>query len=357
MSTARTTAPATVPSTGRPATVSVVIAVLDGGEAFRRCLGAIGAMDPAPDEVIVVADGARPEDVRTAEDAAATVHPLRPRSGPAAARNLGARHASGELLLFVDADVAPHPDVIAHARDELRRHDAAAVIGSYDADPPEPNFVSQYKNLRNHFVHHHAHREGVTFWGALGAIRRHVFLALGGFDAVRYPVPAIEDIELGYRLRAAGHRIRVRPEMRATHLKRWDARTLIEVDVTRRALPWSRLILETGGFEDDLDIDTTSRIQTAASIASLVTLLLAPARPTPALAAAGALAGLTVGLDRPILRFFAQQRGPRFAAGAAAWQWLAYVYGGAAFGYAALERLLADRPDRPDVPGSDGTYR
>ena len=53
--------------------------------------------------------------------------------------------------------------------------------------------------------------EAQTFWAGLGAVRRERFLEAGGFDAGRYPAPAIEDIELGLRLTDAGHRILLDP--------------------------------------------------------------------------------------------------------------------------------------------------
>ena len=67
--------------------------------------------------------------------------------------------------------------------------------------------VSQYRNLLHHFVHQHGNSEASTFWAGCGAIRRSVFEEMGGFDEQRFPTPSIEDIELGYRLRQAGHRI------------------------------------------------------------------------------------------------------------------------------------------------------
>ena len=46
----------------------------------------------------------------------------------------------------------------------------AAVFGSYDDDPVEPNFLSQYKNLLHHYTHQNSGREASTFCGGYGAI-------------------------------------------------------------------------------------------------------------------------------------------------------------------------------------------
>src|ERR687894_766679 len=94
------------------------------------------------------------------------------------------------------------------APDELSRIEAAfaddpgltALFGSYDDRPEAPGAVSGFRNL----LHHHVHQGGAgparTFWAGLGAVRRDAFVAAGGFDEGRYPVPSIEDIELGMRL-------------------------------------------------------------------------------------------------------------------------------------------------------------
>src|SRR5207244_3699087 len=127
--------------------------------------------------------------------------------GPARARNLGAHAAAGDLLFFVDADVAIGPDAIDQILAAFEDDPGlAAVFGSYDDEPDAPNFLSQYRNLLHHHVHQTSCAAASTFWAGCGAIRRDVFLAAGGFDE-RYRNPSVEDIELGYRLTRDGQRI------------------------------------------------------------------------------------------------------------------------------------------------------
>ena len=96
--------------------------------------------------------------------------------------------------------------------------------------------MSQYRNLLHHYVHQRGQIEASTFWGACGAIRRSVFEEVGGFDEERYP-RCIEDIELGYRLRRAGHRIVLDKNLQGTHLKKWTLWSVIRTDVCCRAMP------------------------------------------------------------------------------------------------------------------------
>ena len=329
--------------------ISVIVPVRDGGEAFARCLAGLTALDPAPLEVLVVDDGSRDASADAAKGAGARVVTVGTTRGPAAARNLGARHARGDVLFFVDADVAVRPDAIAHVARAFEDLTVAAVIGSYDATPGATNFLSQYKNLAHRYWHQIARRDGFTFWGACGAIRASAFHAVSGFDE-RYTAPSIEDIELGYRLRRAGLRVRVDPTLEVTHLKRWTAASLIRTDFTARALPWSELIFREGRIDDDLNLQTRARLGVAGTSLLVLCAVLAFWIPQAAWAVVALMAGLLL-LDLPLWRYFARLRGVAFAAAAVPWQWLQYACSGVAFGLAGARHLLKSprtrRMERP----------
>ncbi len=207
--------------------------------------------------------------------------------------------------------------------------DLAALIGSYDDEPSETNFLSQYKNLFHHYVHQMAHEEASTFWGACGAIRRHVFLELGGFDE-SYRHPSIEDIELGYRLKQSGYRIRLFKMLQVKHLKRWGALSLLKTDFLRRALPWTQLILRDRHMINDLNLGLSSRISVMLIYGLLAVLVGAWWRPG-LLALGGVLLLSLVAANIPLYRFFERKRGFGFTLKAIAWHWVYYFYGGLAF--------------------------
>jgi hypothetical protein len=79
------------------------------------------------------------------------------------------------------------------------------------------------------------------FWSGCGAIRRELFLKHSGFDE-SYARPAIEDIELGNRIHALGHRILLQPDIQCAHLKRWTLWGGIVTDIQARGIPWTQLI-------------------------------------------------------------------------------------------------------------------
>jgi len=225
--------------------VSVIVPAYKNAQQLEECLSAL-KRDALPDtEIIVVDDASRDETPATAERCGVRVLRLAENAGPGGARNHGASHARGDILFFVDSDVVVRPGSVARVAQVFREHpDLAAVFGSYDAHPRAAGVVSQYRNLLHHFVHQQGNSDASTFWAGCGAIRRRVFEEVGGFDGQRFPRSSIEDIELGYRLRQAGYRILLDKSLQGTHLKRWSLRSVIWTDVTRRAIPWSRLILE-----------------------------------------------------------------------------------------------------------------
>jgi GT2 family glycosyltransferase len=265
-----------------------------------------------------------------AKEFGATVLRLPTCGGPARARNLGAQAAKGDILFFVDADVAICRDTIENVAIAFTQEpDLAALIGSYDDAPGAPNFLSQYKNLFHHYTHQTASEDASTFWGACGAIRREVFLSMGGFDE-RYRKPCVEDIELGYRLKREGYRIRLCKELQVKHLKRWEAISLLRAEIFYRALPWTELILRDRQFVNDLNLKLSTRLCVILTFGLVSTLLAALWWPG-FLAVAGIVSLCLLALNAPVYRFFLDKRGFWFTLGVIPWHWLYFLYSGLSF--------------------------
>jgi glycosyltransferase involved in cell wall biosynthesis len=260
--------------------LSAIVPATDGPPTLARCLAAIAAADDPPEEVIVVDSAGRP--------------------GPAAARNEGARRATGDVLVFVDADVEPHRDAFMRLRAAFAADPGLdALFGAYDDDPADPALVSRFRNL----LHHHVHLEGAgqaeTFWAGLGAIRRSAF---PGFDAERYPAASVEDVELGLRLSAGGARIVLDPRVQGRHLKGWTLATMIHTDFARRGVPWAELLLERGRGSGVLNLGPRHRLSALAALGLLAR--------RPRLVAAAAL----LVLNRRFYALLLRQEGPARAA-------------------------------------------
>lgn len=332
--------------------LSVVIPVHNGGDDFEKCLEALMNSTRMPDELIIVDDASTDKSAQLAAKFGTVLvcqnhHPI----GPARARNLGAAQSHGDVLLFLDADVMVHTDTVALVERHFTEHpEIAALFGSYDDHPPHRNWVSLYKNLQHHFVHHQSQKEASSFWTGIGAIRRDVFLRLGGF-ASSYSRPSIEDIELGVRLKASGYRIHLCPDIQVTHLKRWNISSLLRTDILDRAIPWTRLIYSTSRLPADLNLDWKSRIS-ALCVWGLIVFFIVGAWFPFAWIGVPALTGFLIASNFPLYQFFYQRGGLWFTMGAVLLHFFYFFYSSLAFGVVSIEYFLSKKFQKASISRS-----
>ncbi|HYI99115.1 MAG TPA: HAD-IIIA family hydrolase [Thermoleophilaceae bacterium] len=183
-----------VPSAGRP--------------ELARLLTALGEQDgPALERVIVVDDrgdagGAPLELGAAAEELGERLELVRGAGrGPAAARNVGWRHARAAWVVFLDDDVVPLPDWSERLAEDLGAlaPDVAASQGRIRVPLPSDRRPTD----RERCV---AGLERAVWATADMAYRRAVLAAFGGFDE-RFPRAYREDADLGLRVTRAGHPI------------------------------------------------------------------------------------------------------------------------------------------------------
>lgn len=214
--------------------VSVVVAHYEQPEQLARCLAGLAGQDHPADrlEVIVADDGSAvapdvPEGVRLVRHADEGFR-------LAAVRNLGAAHATGDVLVFLDADTVPEPgfvreltrmpglapDVVTVGR---RRHaDLTGVAPVADVrsvvtgrELPEPAWLAEaYDRSRNLLdADDRSYRHTI---GAVLACSRVVFDATGGFDE-SFRSYGGEDWEWTYRAWLSGALLAHVPEAVAWH--------------------------------------------------------------------------------------------------------------------------------------------
>ncbi|WP_329109579.1 glycosyltransferase [Micromonospora sp. NBC_01699] len=323
-------------------------------KTIRACLTAVYAQTHSPAEVIVVDDASTDRSRQIVAEFDCTLVAFPVNRGVSAARNTGAARADGDVLLFVDSDIALAPDALAVALRTLREHPACGVVqGIYDlhplfADGP----VESYKTLFEHFWRRRAAGLSTSTMFALTALPRRVFELVGGFDE---RLRDAEDIEFGTRLPAA-YEIRTSAEMVGRHDdvdRLWPYLS----ELFRRALTYAdAVVLARWSPRPEPDRPTDGRTPHGVDLASVAGMLgsaLAVVT-VPLVAVSGWLLVVPVGLlavflaaDRELLAFAFRQRGSVFLLYATMMRFLTHLteFAGLSIGVGrALVRRL--RPDR-----------
>ncbi|UCE28784.1 MAG: glycosyltransferase [Candidatus Bathyarchaeota archaeon] len=178
-------------------TVSVVIPTFQEEEYIATTLSRLANTSHLT-EIIVVDGGSEDKTVKAARQFTNKVYTLRER-GIGKARNYGAKHACGDVLIFLDADVIPPSNFVEKV---LETFSDPTVVGATCSTMPknarlhERVFFHFYNCLNRILASLKPHCRGEFF-----VARRNEFLKVNGFDE---SLPCTEDHELTFRLSKRG---------------------------------------------------------------------------------------------------------------------------------------------------------
>ena len=227
--------------------VSVLIPCYNRAAHIGKVIEAVLAQTHPANEIIVVDDASTDESREVVSGLPVQLICHEVNQGPAVARNTALQAASGDIVLFIDADAYAEGNLIEVLLAAYRG--AEASTGGIGGRGVECHLEGLYDRWRNYHARQDfgpRSRQNVPYlYGLCASFKRKVLAEVGGFDTF-FPVNAGEDLDLGYRLKRAGYHLGYTPEAVVYHQHSDTHESLKRVQY--RWYYWSYLAKKRTGF-------------------------------------------------------------------------------------------------------------
>ena len=207
--------------------VSVIVCVYNGQRTIDDCLASLEKLKYPNYEVVVVNDGST-DATRQIAESYDSIHLINQENqGLSAARNVGIRAASGEIIAFTDADCVADEDWLTHLVARFHTSEFAAV-GGPNLSPPDDSFVASCVAVSPGAPAHVLLDDEVAehIPGCNMAFRRDALAAIHGFDPIFRA--AGDDVDLCWRLQNKGYTIGFSPAAVVWHYRRNTVRDYLK---------------------------------------------------------------------------------------------------------------------------------
>ena len=193
------------------ARLSIIVPIYNAEKTIGRCLESLLNQNYVKDdyEIICVNDGSTDRSLDIIDrfrDRPNIKIISQNNSGPATARNVGAREAVGEILLFTDSDCELDKNWLSEMVRPFEDPSISGVQGAYKTRQKGVIPLYEQINIESSYKYFKTYSQLDTIGTYSAAYPRELFLKLGGFNE-NYKVACGEDFEFSYMLSRKGYKI------------------------------------------------------------------------------------------------------------------------------------------------------
>lgn len=167
--------------------VSIIIPTYNEEEAIPQCIESLKNQTYENTEIIVIDDGSTDETVAIIEKFPKVIILKQNHQGPGPARNLGAKQAEGEILLFVDADMTFDKKFIEKLTEPIREEKVTGTFSKEEYVANKENIWAKCWSINRGCPEDRMHpTDYPDEQPVFRAILKKEFNKVGGFDPIGY---------------------------------------------------------------------------------------------------------------------------------------------------------------------------
>jgi glycosyltransferase involved in cell wall biosynthesis len=208
---------------------SIIIPFYNSRNVIKKCLSSIFKSRYKDFEVISVSDNSDKETINIVRKFNTKLILINKNKGTAYARNLGAEHARGKYIIFVDSDIMIKKNHLSIIKKNILKYPSeVAFQGIYDSKINYKSIVVTYLQL---YLCYYTFSKKIAFIknlnGSFIIIKNLFFKKLKGFDK-NFKSSNAEDADFGYKILENQKKIRILRDIKVTHMPQWTFKIFIE---------------------------------------------------------------------------------------------------------------------------------
>jgi cellulose synthase/poly-beta-1,6-N-acetylglucosamine synthase-like glycosyltransferase len=190
--------------------ITIIIPVYNAGKTIQTCLESlVNQKTSRKYEIIFIDDGSEDNSLNimnSMKNKGDISVISQSNSGPAKARNVGAKLAKGDILVFTDSDCELDVYWLEEMTKPFDDEDVIGVQGSYKTK--QKGIIPRYEQyeIENSYIRYNRNKYIDAIGTYSAAYRRMIFMKYGGFNTT-YKLASGEDFDLSYKMAADGHRM------------------------------------------------------------------------------------------------------------------------------------------------------